>query len=44
MKSMKFHFKRVIGDVKLNSVELTTVLTKIRSLPANDDDGIQVTF
>ena len=44
VKSMKFHFKRVIGDVKLNFVELTTVLTKIRSLPANDDDGIQVTF
>ena len=50
MKSMKFHFKRIIGDVKLNFEELTTVLTQIESclnsrplisLPANDDDGIE---
>lgn len=26
VKSMKFHFKRVIGDIKLNFEELTTVL------------------
>ena len=50
MKSMKFHFKRVIGDVKLNYEELTTVLTQIESClnsrpitssPVNDDDGME---
>jgi len=50
VKSMKFHFKRVIGDIKLSFEELTTVLTQIESclnsrpltsLPAHDDDGIE---
>ena len=47
---MKFHFKRVIGDIKLNFKELTTVLTQIKSclnirsltsLPTHDDDSIE---
>jgi len=50
VKSMKFHIKRVIGDIKLSFEELTTVLTQIESclnsrpltsLPAHDDDGIE---
>ena len=50
VKSMKFHFKRVIGDIKLNFEELMTVLTQIESclnsrpltsLPTHDDDGIE---
>ena len=49
VKSMKFHFKRVIGDIKLNFEELTTVLAQIESclnsrpltpLSVPDDDGI----
>ena len=48
MKSMKFHFKRVMGDTKLTFEELTTVLAQIEvclnrqpltSLP--DDDGTE---
>ena len=50
VKSMKFHFKRVVGDFKLNFEELTTVPTQMEyglnsrpltSLLANDDDGIE---
>ena len=49
VKSMKFHFKRVVGDVKLTFEELMTVLCQIESclnstpltlLPAHDDDGV----
>ena len=44
VKRMKFHFKRVVGDVKLTFEELMTVLCQIESskplnpLPAHDDD------
>ena len=31
VKSMKFHFKRIVGNTKLNFEELTTVLTQIES-------------
>ena len=50
VKSMKFHFKRVIGDTKLDFEELTTVLSQIESclnsrpltsLPTHDDDGVE---
>ena len=29
VKSMKVHFKRIVGEVKLNFEELTTLLTEI---------------
>ena len=50
VKSMKFHFKSVVGDTKLDFEELMTVLTQIESclksrtltfLPTHDDDGIE---
>ena len=50
VKSVKFHFKRVVGDTKLNFEELMTVLTQIESclnsrpltpLLIHDDDGIE---
>ena len=50
VKSMKFHFKTAIGDIKLSFEELMTVLTQIESclnsrpltsLPTHDDDGMK---
>ena len=49
MKSMKFHFKRVVGNTKLTFEELTTILAQIESCLNNrpltplphDDDGIE---
>ena len=47
VKSMKLHFRRVIGDIKLTYEELTTVLSQIESclnsrpltsLPSQDDN------
>ena len=51
VKSLKKHMSRVVGNVKLNFEELTTVLSQIESclnsrplgtISLNDDDGIEV--